>query len=117
MGIYNQQQIRQLQSQLNDVSYKHNKLVEVVQHQDDEIDQLDKTVFSIAHVLRSVYHHNSGNIAAKLGRITNQMNQRLDVATHVIQSTSPTPMTSCGPSSSRTTYFTVQQVSTASCSR
>ena len=59
--------------------------MEVVQQHDDEILQLDKSVFSVVHAISTVYHHNSGNIAAKLNRITTQMNQRLDVATHVIQ--------------------------------
>lgn len=85
MGIYNRNQIRQLQSQLESQMSTTNQLIEVVQQQDGAIKLLGNAVTEIMVVFDALVHHNPSFIAAQLGRFINQMNRHLDVATHVIQ--------------------------------
>lgn len=47
MGIYNQIQIKQLQSQLESQASVHDRLVEVVEQQGDLVHQLDKAVVGL----------------------------------------------------------------------
>ena len=85
MGIYNQIQIKQLQSQLDDQASAHNKLVEVVQQQADLVQQIDSAVNGLVKTMEAVVYHNPSFIATQLSRFVKQMNSYLDVAFHVIQ--------------------------------
>ena len=85
MGIYNAHQIRQLQAQLNAQADAHNKLVEVVQQHDTEIEQLDSGVSSLITALGATVYHNPAFMSVQLSRLIRQLNHRLDIATHVIQ--------------------------------
>jgi hypothetical protein len=85
MGIHNAAQIRQLQTQLDQQTACHNKLLKIVQTRDEALDLLDKGVSTATTLLGAMIHQSHINIASHLSRFTGQSNRRLYRATHVIQ--------------------------------
>jgi hypothetical protein len=85
MGICNAAQICQLQTQLDQLTTSHNKLVEIIQKHDKSIDQLDKSISTATSLLGAMVHHNPIYIANHLDRFTGQLKYRLTMATHFIK--------------------------------
>jgi hypothetical protein len=85
MGLYNKKQIDYLRRELQTTQAGHNKLVEVVQLQEVHIQELETALFQLTKILRLQTMQNPGLLEARLNRVENQLQRRIQVATHVLQ--------------------------------
>ena len=85
MGLYNKAQINQLRRELYKTITAHNRLVEISQQQDENIQMLDQQLLDLAYVLHLVILQNPGYTSARLSRIESQLKSRIHIAIHTIQ--------------------------------
>jgi hypothetical protein len=85
MGLYNSYQIRNLKKELEQSREAHNRLVEVVQTHARHIDELQNTTEYIKNTIVINRQFNLPTIARYLTDMENNIKQRMNRATHVIQ--------------------------------
>jgi hypothetical protein len=85
MGLYNLGQINKLQSELQDVNVRHNRLVEVVEDHDHHLNVINGTIDQLLHGLNILAIHDSALVSTRLGHIENQIKDRIQIAIHTIQ--------------------------------
>ena len=85
LGLYNREQIRNLQNDFQDTREGYNKLIEVVKTQDHNMHKLETEIFQLRHILDLHINQSPGLLSSQLFRIETQLHRRLDLATHVIQ--------------------------------
>ena len=85
MGIFNKAQIDKLQVEMQDTRVKHNRLVEVVANQDYHIQQINITMDALVGILNILSRNDPAITSSRLHYIENQIKDRIQTATHVIQ--------------------------------
>ena len=85
MGLFNTFQIHNLKKELNEQREAHNRLVEVVQEQGDHIQQLDEAFARMKTQFDYLRSSNSLLLGNELGNIEEQIRDRINKVTHVIQ--------------------------------
>lgn len=86
MGLYNKQQIDFLRKELQTTQEGHNKLIEVVKVQEQHLQDLETALHQLTHVLLLASMQNPGLLEARLNRVENQLQRRIQIANHVLQS-------------------------------
>jgi len=85
MGIYNTQQIEFLKHELLEVKENVNRLFEVVQQHEQFLHDIADAVRSLSTHLLVLLVLNPTLFGSRLGRIENQIRDRLRIATHALQ--------------------------------
>jgi len=85
MGLYNNAQIDQVRKELYTVIDSHNRLVEVVELQDQAISTIAAEIQDLTAVLHLTILQNPGYTTTRLSRIENQLKHRIEIAVHTIQ--------------------------------
>jgi Baculovirus F protein len=85
MGLYNSYQIRSLKKELEQSKEAHNRLVEVVQTHARYIEELQNTTDYLKETIRINRQFNVASIARLLSDLEDNLRQRLNKVTHVIQ--------------------------------
>jgi len=85
MGLYNKDQINLVRKDLYTVIDSHNRLVELVQSQEETISTITAQVDDLTTILHLTVLQNPGYTSVRLSRIENQIKMRLNIAIHTIQ--------------------------------
>ena len=85
MGLYNSHQIKTLQNDLEHTQDAHNRLVEVVQTNENHLQKLSSSVDDLIKVIQFTKAFDISTIASDLMDIENQLRERLNQMTHVVQ--------------------------------
>jgi len=85
MGLYNKDQINLVRKDLYTVIDSHNRLVELVQSQEETISTITAQVDDLTTILHLTILQNPGYTSVRLSRIENQIKMRLNIAIHTIQ--------------------------------
>jgi hypothetical protein len=85
MGLYNKQQIDLLRTDLKDTMTKHNRLVEIVQQQDNHLFHMDKRIWDLQHALEQFTIQDPAYISSMLILVENRIRKQLQTAAHTIQ--------------------------------
>ena len=85
MGLYNKEQINLVRKDLYTVINNHNRLVELVQAQEETISTITAQVEALTSALHLTVLQNPGYTSVRLSRIENQIKMRLNIAIHTIQ--------------------------------
>jgi len=85
MGLYNKDQINLVRKDLYTVIDSHNRLVELVQAQEETISTITAQVEDLTTILHLTVLQNPGYTSVRLSRIENQIKMRLNIAIHTIQ--------------------------------
>jgi hypothetical protein len=85
MGLYNMQQIRTLQKDLEQTQDAHNRLVEVVQVNTNQIIQLNNTVDSLIKAVNFTSHFDMATLTSQIYDIENELKARLNQIIHTVQ--------------------------------
>ncbi len=85
MGLYNKEQINLVRKDLYTVINSHNRLVELVQAQEETISTITAQVEALTSALHLTVLQNPGYTSVRLSRIKNQIKMRLNIAIHTIQ--------------------------------
>jgi hypothetical protein len=85
MGLYNHRQIDLLRSDLKSTMAKHNRLVEVVQQQQDDLHKLNVSVSKLQQDLLTVTINDPAYVSSLLLLVEGRIQEQLQMANHVIQ--------------------------------
>jgi ElaB/YqjD/DUF883 family membrane-anchored ribosome-binding protein len=85
MGLYNKEQINLVRKDLYTIINSHNRLVELVQAQEETISTITAQVEDLTSILHLTILQNPGYTSARLSRIRGQIKIRLNIAIHTIQ--------------------------------
>jgi len=85
MGLFNTFQIHSLKKELAEQREAHNRLVEVVQEQQDHLQLLDEAVSRIQTKIEFLRSSNAILLGNELGIIEEQIKERIERVTHAIQ--------------------------------
>lgn len=85
MGLYNLGQINKLQTELQDVNVRHNRLVEVVEDHDHHLNVINKTIDGLTEGLNILAIHDPALASTRLSYIETQIKERIQTAVHTIQ--------------------------------
>jgi hypothetical protein len=85
MGLYNHRQIDLLRSDLKSTMAKHNRLVEVVQRQQDDLGKLNVSVAKLQQDLLTVTINDPAYVSSLLLMVESRIREQLQMANHVIQ--------------------------------
>ena len=85
MGLYNKQQIDHLRRELQTTQAGMNKLVEVTKLHTQHIAALERALYQLTGILHMSIVQNPGLLEARLNRVENQIQRRIQIATHVLQ--------------------------------
>jgi hypothetical protein len=85
MGLYNKQQIDLLRTDLKDTMTKHNRLVEIVQHQENEIGLMNDKIKLLRKDLETFTINDPAYISSMFLLIENRIRKQLRTAAHTIQ--------------------------------
>jgi hypothetical protein len=82
MGLYNNAQIDQVQKELYTIIDSHNRLVEVVELQDQAISTIATEIQDLTAVLHLTILQNPSYTTTRLSRIENQLKHRMEIVVH-----------------------------------
>ena len=85
MGLFNTYQIYNLKKELREQREAHNRLVEVVQEHEDHLQLLDEAVDRLRTTVGFMRSSQTVLLANELGTLEEQIRDKLNKATHVIQ--------------------------------
>lgn len=85
MGLYNNYQIRSLEKELEQTQDAHNRLVEVVQIQADQITHINHTIESLVKAIDFTLHFDMATMAYKLSDMEDALRFRLNQIIHTVQ--------------------------------
>jgi hypothetical protein len=85
MGLFNTFQIHSLKRELEEQREAHNRLVDVVQEQQDHLQQLDEAVEKLSNNFELLRSSTTMLLGNELGIIEEQIAERIRKVTHVIQ--------------------------------
>jgi hypothetical protein len=85
MGLYNLGQINKLQTELQDVNVRHNRLVEVVEDHDYHLKVINTTIDTLLQGLNIRATHDPALTSTRLSYIELQIKERIQTAVHTIQ--------------------------------
>jgi hypothetical protein len=85
MGLYNNAQIDQVRKELYTIIASHNRLVKVVELQEQAISTITAEIQDLTAVLHLTILQNPGYTTTRLSGIENQLKHLLEIAIHIIQ--------------------------------